>query len=77
MTMLYLVLQNGMTALMGACEGGHLSVVEELVENRGADIDAKDNVRYYIQIRFMMDRWIAVNFPHTLINAFNISTVMK
>ena len=46
MTMLYLVLQNGMTALMGACEGGHLSVVEELVENRGADIDAKDNVSY-------------------------------
>ena len=63
MTMLYLFLQNGMTALMGACEGGHLSVVKELVENRGADIDAKDNVRYYIQIRFMMDRWIDVNFP--------------
>ena len=44
--MLYLVLQNGMTALMGACKEGHLSVVEELV-NRGADIDAKDDVSYH------------------------------
>ena len=43
-TMLYLVLQDGKTALMGACAGGHLSVVKELVENRGADIDATDNV---------------------------------
>ena len=33
-----------MTALMGACAGGHLSVVKELVEYRGADIDATDNV---------------------------------
>ena len=43
-TMLYFFLQSGMTALMGACAGGHLSVVKELVENRGADIDATDNV---------------------------------
>ena len=42
--MLYLFLQSGMTALMGACAGGHLSVVKELVEYRGADIDATDNV---------------------------------
>jgi ankyrin repeat protein len=45
-----------MTALMGACAGGHLPVVKELVENRGANVNATDNVRYYIQIRFMMDR---------------------
>ena len=32
-----------MTALMGACAGGHLSVVKLLV-NQGADIDATDNV---------------------------------
>jgi ankyrin repeat protein len=48
--MLYLVLQNEMTALMGACEEGHLPVVIELVENRGADVNAKDYVRCYIQI---------------------------
>jgi ankyrin repeat protein len=44
--MLYLVLQKGKTALMGACERGYLSVVKELV-NRGADIDAKDDVSYH------------------------------
>ena len=43
-----------MTALMGACKGGHLSVVEELLKNRGAYVNAKDNVRYHIQIRFMI-----------------------
>lgn len=47
--MLYLVLQSGMTALMGACAGGHLSVVKELV-NRGADIDATDNVSFNMDI---------------------------
>ena len=45
--MLYLFLQSGMTALMGACARGHLSVVKELVD-KGADIDATDNVRYNI-----------------------------
>ena len=48
--MLYQILQNGMTALMGACEGGHLSAVKELVENRGADLDANDNVCDYMSI---------------------------
>jgi ankyrin repeat protein len=43
--MLYLVLQDGKTALMGACAGGHLSVAQYLL-NRGADINAKDNVSY-------------------------------
>ena len=45
--MLYLVLQDGKTALMGACAGGHLKVAQYLVY-RGADIDAKDNVSYII-----------------------------
>jgi hypothetical protein len=48
--MLYLVLQSGMTALMEACAGGHLSVVKELV-NRGADIDATDNVSLSMSLR--------------------------
>jgi ankyrin repeat protein len=45
--MFYIVLQDGKTALMGACAGGHLSVVNYLVD-RGADIDATDNVSYNI-----------------------------
>ena len=48
--MLYLVLQDGKTALMGACAGGHLSIVKELVEKRGAYIDATDNVSYDMSI---------------------------
>ena len=40
-----------MTALMVACKEGHLLVIKELVENRGADVNAKmDYVRCYIQI---------------------------
>jgi hypothetical protein len=34
---------------MGACAGGHLEVVNYLV-HRGADIDATDNVSYYIWV---------------------------
>jgi len=45
--MLYIVLQDGWTALMGACGGGHLSVAQYLVD-RGADIDATDHVSYMI-----------------------------
>jgi len=41
--MIYLFLQDGKTALMRACAGGHLSVVRLLVNN-GADIDATDTV---------------------------------
>ena len=37
-------MQYGRTAVMQAAYGGHLSVVEYLVD-RGADIDAKDDVR--------------------------------
>ena len=37
-------MQDGKTAVMGAAGGGHLSVVEYLV-GRGADIEAKHNVR--------------------------------
>jgi len=48
--MLYLFLQNGMTALMRACAGGHLPVVKELVDNRGADIDATDNVSLHMSL---------------------------
>ena len=36
--------QNGFTALMNAAAGGHLSCLELLVE-KGADLNAKDNVR--------------------------------
>jgi ankyrin repeat protein len=43
MTMVYLVLQDGKTALMVACAGGHLEVAQYLID-RGADINAKDNV---------------------------------
>ena len=43
--MFYLVLQDGKTALMGACAGGHLSVAQYLVD-RGVDINAKDHVSY-------------------------------
>ena len=39
-----------MTTLMRACEGGHLPAVIELVENRGANVNAKDNVRCYIHM---------------------------
>ena len=35
--------QNGWTPLMNAAEKGHLPVVEYLLE-RGADMEAKDNV---------------------------------
>ena len=45
--MFYLVLQDGKTALMGACAGGHLEVAQYLVD-RGVDIDATDNVSYNI-----------------------------
>ncbi len=41
----HLVLQDGKTALMGACAGGHLSVAQYLVD-RGVDINAKDHVSY-------------------------------
>ena len=37
--MLHLVLQDGKTALMGACAAGHLSVAQYLVDRR-ADINA-------------------------------------
>ena len=37
-------MQSGDTAVMGAAENGHLSVVECLV-GRGADIEAKNSVR--------------------------------
>ena len=37
-------------SLMGACAGGHLSVLKELV-NRGADIDATDNVSLNMSLR--------------------------
>ena len=50
--MLYLVVQNGITALVVACKEGHLLVVKELVENRGADVNAKDNVRYIIRVYY-------------------------
>ena len=36
-------LQNGDTALLLACQEGHIECVRYLVEN-GADIEAKDNV---------------------------------
>ena len=55
--MLYFFLQNGMTALMGACAGGHLSLVKELV-NRGAHIDATDNVSLNISLRLFNTRTI-------------------
>jgi len=45
--MLHLILQDGKTALMGACAAGHLSVAQYLVDRR-ADINAKDNVSYDI-----------------------------
>jgi ankyrin repeat protein len=45
--MFYVVLQDGKTALMGACAEGHLSVAQYLVY-RGVDIDATDNVSYSI-----------------------------
>ena len=55
--MLYLVLQDGKTALIGACAGGRLSVARYLV-NQGVDIDATDNVSYNI--------WVYVSAMHTL-----------
>ena len=41
--MFYLVLQDGKTALMGACAGGHFLVAQYLT-TQGVDIDATDYV---------------------------------
>ena len=40
-------LQNGGTALMNACEGGHLDVVRYLID-QGADINAHRTVSYNV-----------------------------
>ena len=40
--------KDGETALMKACEKGHLSVVEYLSKLPDIDINARDNVRYDI-----------------------------
>ena len=36
-----------MTALMAACKGGHLDIVQYLVFKEGVDVNAKDNVSYH------------------------------
>ena len=41
--------QGGSTALHWACKEGYLSVVKDLVAKK-ADVNAKDNVRYYIYV---------------------------
>jgi hypothetical protein len=38
-------LKHGMTALMVACQEGHLDIAKHLVTQR-AEVDAKDNVSY-------------------------------
>ena len=42
-------IQDGCTALMSACEEGHVAVAEYLISH-GADVKAKSNVRYDILI---------------------------
>ena len=43
------MLQNGKTPLMEAAKNGHLPVLEYLME-RGADMEAKDNVSDVISL---------------------------
>ena len=41
--------QDGSTTLHWACKGGYLSVVKDLLA-KSADVNAKDNVRYFVRI---------------------------
>jgi len=46
-------IQDGCTALMSAYEEGHVAVAEYLIA-QGADLNAKNNVRYIIMIWWML-----------------------
>lgn len=50
---------------MLACHYGNLEVVSYLI-TKGADVNAKDNVRYYVWIWLMMDRWINMMIRHII-----------
>ena len=63
--MLYLVLQDGKTALMGACAGGHLSVAQHLVD-RGADINAH---------RIVSNNLKEKSITHSLIDSCDCTTI--
>ena len=47
----YYLFQAGRTALMLACKGGHISVVQYL-EAQGADVNVKDGVSPLLHLRF-------------------------
>ena len=45
MLMLFIVLQEGSTALIKASSEGHLEIVRLLLQQPGIDVNAKDEVR--------------------------------
>jgi len=47
-----LLLQGGRTALMSACKGGYISVVQYL-EAQGANVNAKDGVSHPVHLKFI------------------------